>query len=121
MTIAQRTDYIQTNEEGIIDLKRTIEELKRFRNYSFILIFFDQYASCYLHFTCSIIAMVSTIVFHGFERSRNSDLSAEFDFYLISLLKSVYRLESQKAETRVKYFKGDQLRNLRYNLGQDVR
>ncbi|MBP1971731.1 hypothetical protein J2Z83_003886 [Virgibacillus natechei] len=30
MTIAQRKDYIQTNEEGIIDLKRTIEELKRY-------------------------------------------------------------------------------------------
>jgi hypothetical protein len=29
MTIAQRPDYIQTNENGLVDLDRTIEELKK--------------------------------------------------------------------------------------------
>ncbi|WP_157800905.1 PD-(D/E)XK nuclease family protein [Bacillus solitudinis] len=30
MTIAERTDYLQTNVNGTVDIKRTIEELKRY-------------------------------------------------------------------------------------------
>jgi len=30
MTIAQRTDYIQTKEDGTVDIGRTIAELKKY-------------------------------------------------------------------------------------------